>query len=281
MDVVGSLFGALYPVLNDEEVGVDFGVAVFGVGGDDEVEESGGVAGAEVFDGGDASGAQEAGGFGSDTVELHEFDGVGDVVDLVHRHADGGVERLAVFGGEDAQEKVFGGLDSDGFEFGGDGSGEEVDVFDPTNMTTSNGCTALLLEVDRETGQVQLLDCIQAHDAGVIVNPMLADGQIAGGLAQAFGGGLYEEFVYDEEAQLRTASFMDFLLPTASEIPPFTFLHQETPAPHIPGGMKGLGEGGTIAGVSVVHSDICIKEVSKWPRGYLGGEAWWRCDFAV
>lgn len=133
---------------------------------------------------------------------------------------------------------------------------EEVDVFDPTNMTTSNGCTALLLEVDRETGQVQLLDCIQAHDAGVIVNPMLADGQIAGGLAQAFGGGLYEEFVYDEEAQLRTASFMDFLLPTASEIPPFTFLHQETPAPHIPGGMKGLGEGGTIAGVSVVASAI-------------------------
>jgi carbon-monoxide dehydrogenase large subunit len=133
---------------------------------------------------------------------------------------------------------------------------EEVDVFDPSNLTTSNGCTALLVEVDRETGQVQMLDCIAAHDAGVVINPMLADGQIAGGLAQAFGGGLYEEFVYDEEAQLRTASFMDFLLPTASEIPPFTFLHQETPAPHIPGGMKGLGEAGTIAGVSVVGSAI-------------------------
>lgn len=133
---------------------------------------------------------------------------------------------------------------------------EEVDVFDPPNMTTSYGCTALLVEVDRETGQVDLLDCIQAHDAGVIVNPMLADGQLAGGLAQAFGGGLYEEFVYDEDAQMRTASFMDFLLPTASEIPPFTFVHQETPAPDIPGGMKGLGEAGTIAGVSLVGSAI-------------------------
>lgn len=133
---------------------------------------------------------------------------------------------------------------------------EEVDVFDPANMTTSYGCTALLVEVDRETGVVKMLDCIQAHDAGVIVNPMLADGQLAGGLAQAFGGGLFEEFVYDEDGQLRTASFMDYLVPTATDIPPFTFLHQETPASHIPGGMKGLGEAGTIAGVSVVGSAI-------------------------
>lgn len=133
---------------------------------------------------------------------------------------------------------------------------EEVDVFDPSNMTTSYGCTALLVEVDRETGAVHLLDCLQAHDAGVIVNPMLADGQLAGGLAQAFGGGLFEELVYDEDAQLRTASFMDYLLPTATDIPPFHFYHQETPAPDIPGGMKGLGEAGTIAGVSVVGSAI-------------------------
>lgn len=133
---------------------------------------------------------------------------------------------------------------------------EEVDVYDPTNMTTSYGCTALLVEVDRETGSVHLLDCLQVHDAGVIVNPMLADGQLAGGLAQAFGGGLLEELVYDEDAQLRTASFMDYLLPTATDIPPFHFYHQETPAPDIPGGMKGLGESGTIAGVSVVGSAI-------------------------
>lgn len=133
---------------------------------------------------------------------------------------------------------------------------EEVDVFDPPNMATSYGCTALLAEVDRETGMVTLLDCLQAHDCGTVINPMLVDGQLAGGLAQALGGGLLEELVYDEDGQLRTASFMDYLLPTAMEIPPFHFFHQETPAPDIPGGIKGVGEAGTIAGVSLVGSAI-------------------------
>ncbi|MBN9619311.1 MAG: molybdopterin-dependent oxidoreductase, partial [Actinobacteria bacterium] len=132
----------------------------------------------------------------------------------------------------------------------------ETDVFDPTEVTTSYGCTALLVEVDRDTGSVTLLDCLQAHDAGVIINPMLADGQLTGGLAQAFGGALLEELVYDEDGQLRTASFMDYLLPTATDVPPFHLYHQETPAPGNPGGMKGLGEAGTIAGVSVVASAI-------------------------
>jgi carbon-monoxide dehydrogenase large subunit len=133
---------------------------------------------------------------------------------------------------------------------------EEVDVFDPPNMATSFGLTALLVEVDRETGKVELLDCIAVHDCGTVINPMLVDGQIAGGLAQAFGGALLEELVYDEEGQLKTVSFMDYLLPTAMEIPPFHFYHQETPAPDIPGGFKGVGESGTISGVSVVGSAI-------------------------
>lgn len=133
---------------------------------------------------------------------------------------------------------------------------EEVDVFDPPNMATSYGCSALLAEVDRETGMVTLLDCLQAHDCGTVINPMLVDGQLAGGLAQALGGALLEELVYDEQGQLRTASFMDYLLPTATDIPPFHFYHQETPAPDIPGGMKGVGEAGTIAGVSLVASAI-------------------------
>jgi carbon-monoxide dehydrogenase large subunit len=133
---------------------------------------------------------------------------------------------------------------------------EEVDVFDPPNMATSYGFAALLLEVDRETGMVSLLDCMQAHDCGTVINPMLVDGQLAGGLAQALGGALLEELVYDEEGQLRTASFMDYLLPTATDIPPFHFYHQETAAPDIPGGIKGVGEAGTIAGVSLVGSAV-------------------------
>lgn len=133
---------------------------------------------------------------------------------------------------------------------------DEADVFDPANMATSYGCSALLVEVDRETGVVTLLDCIQAHDCGTVINPMLVDGQLAGGLAQAFGGALLEELIYDEDGQIRTTSFMDYLLPTAMEIPPFEFFHQETLAPDIPGGMKGVGEAGTIAGVSLVASAI-------------------------
>ncbi|GEL19870.1 xanthine dehydrogenase family protein molybdopterin-binding subunit [Pseudonocardia asaccharolytica] len=133
---------------------------------------------------------------------------------------------------------------------------EEVDVYDPENVATSYGFSALLVEVDRETGVVTLLDCLQAHDCGTVINPMLVDGQLAGGLAQAFGGALLEELVYDDEGQLRTASFMDYLLPTAAETPNFHFYHQETPSPHIPGGFKGVGEAGTIAGVSLVASAV-------------------------
>jgi carbon-monoxide dehydrogenase large subunit len=133
---------------------------------------------------------------------------------------------------------------------------EEVDVFDPDNMATSYGYSAMLVEVDRQTGQVSVLDYLQAHDCGTVINPMLVDGQLAGGLAQAIGGALYEELVYDDEAYPLTSSFRDYLLPSAVEIPPLQLVHQETPAPDIPGGMKGVGEAGTIGGVSLVASAI-------------------------
>jgi len=133
---------------------------------------------------------------------------------------------------------------------------EEVDVYDPENIATTYGYAALLVEVDRETGVVKLLDLVQTHDCGTVINPMLVDGQLAGGFAQAFGGALFEELVYDEEGQLQTVSFMDYHIPTAMEIPPFDLHHQETQSPHIPGGIKGVGESGTIAGVSLVATAI-------------------------
>ena len=133
---------------------------------------------------------------------------------------------------------------------------EETDVYDPENMATSFGCAALLVEVDRETGVVKLLDFVQTDDCGTVINPMLVDGQLAGGFTQAFGGALFEELVYDEDGQLQTTNFMDYLIPTAMEIPRFEVIHQETPSPHIPGGIKGVGESGTIAGVSLVGSAI-------------------------
>ena len=133
---------------------------------------------------------------------------------------------------------------------------EETDVYDPENMATSFGCAALLVDVDRETGVVKLLDFVQTDDCGTVINPMLVDGQLAGGFTQAFGGALFEELVYDEEGQLQSANFMDYMIPTAMEIPRFKVIHQETPSPHIPGGIKGVGESGTIAGVSLVGSAI-------------------------
>lgn len=132
---------------------------------------------------------------------------------------------------------------------------EEREVFDPPNVAFSYGCTAVLAEVDRETGVVTLLDYLVAHDCGVVINPLIVDGQIQGGAAQAIGGALYEELIYGEDGQIQTTTFMDYLIPTATEIPRFRLLHQQTPADHIPGGFKGMGEAGTIGGGSaIVHA---------------------------
>lgn len=133
---------------------------------------------------------------------------------------------------------------------------EEREVYDPETVAFSYGATAVLLEVDRETGGVTLHDYLLAHDCGTVINPMIVDGQLHGGAAQAIGGALYEEIVYDAEGQPLTTTFMDYLLPTASEIPPFTTLHMSTPAPGNPGGFKGVGEAATISGPSAIASAI-------------------------
>ncbi|GAA5127722.1 xanthine dehydrogenase family protein molybdopterin-binding subunit [Haloechinothrix salitolerans] len=132
---------------------------------------------------------------------------------------------------------------------------EEREVFDPANVAFSYGCTAVLTEVDTETGEVRLLDYLIAHDCGTVINPLIVDGQLHGGAAQAIGGALYEELVYGDDGQIQTTTFMDYLIPTASEIPPFKLEHMATVADHIPGGFKGMGEGGTIGGgAAITHA---------------------------
>jgi CO/xanthine dehydrogenase Mo-binding subunit len=98
---------------------------------------------------------------------------------------------------------------------------------------------------------------VEVHDAGVLVNPAIADGQVKGGLVQGLGGGLLEEITYDENGQLLTGSFMDYLLPSASDIPPITVIHQEKPSPLNSLGVKGLGEGGAIAPPVVIANAVC------------------------
>jgi carbon-monoxide dehydrogenase large subunit len=102
------------------------------------------------------------------------------------------------------------------------------------------------VELDRDTGSVRVRRYVVVEDCGTIVNPMIVDGQVQGGVAQGIGGALLEHLVYDEYGTLVTTSLMDYLVPTAAEVPPIEVLHQESPSPQVPGGFKGMGEGGAV-----------------------------------
>jgi 2-furoyl-CoA dehydrogenase large subunit len=104
-----------------------------------------------------------------------------------------------------------------------------------------------VVEVDRDTGVVTVLDYATVHDAGRLLNPLLADGQIRGGFAHGAGAALFERVVYDDDGNLLTGTFMDYLCPTAPDIPPLRIAHRETPSPFTPLGAKGLGEGNTMS----------------------------------
>ena len=95
-----------------------------------------------------------------------------------------------------------------------------------------------------------------AHDCGTVINPLVADGQTIGGLMQGLGTALYEEMVYDENGQPLTASYLDYLLPGATEVPPMVMGHMETPSPLNPEGLKGLGEGGAMPVPACIASAV-------------------------
>jgi aerobic carbon-monoxide dehydrogenase large subunit len=125
------------------------------------------------------------------------------------------------------------------------------------------------VEVDKETGKIAILDYLVMEDVGRKINPMIVEGQMAGGLAQGIGGALLEEFVYNEDGQPLATSFMDYLLPTAMEIPEAQLISTEDfPSPHNPLGVKGAGEGGiTAAGAALANavSHALDVEVTKLP----------------
>jgi aerobic carbon-monoxide dehydrogenase large subunit len=102
------------------------------------------------------------------------------------------------------------------------------------------------VELDPETGAVNLLRYVVVEDCGTMVNPTIVEGQVQGGVAQGVGGALYEQLVYDEHGGFVTASLMDYLVPTACEVPPIDVRHLESPSPNVPGGFKGMGEGGAV-----------------------------------
>jgi carbon-monoxide dehydrogenase large subunit len=107
-----------------------------------------------------------------------------------------------------------------------------------------NGLAACVVEVDEETGHVKILRWFLVEDAGTIINPLLADANLHGAIAQGIGGAMYERIAYDEDGQLMTATLMDYTIPTAVELPLFDIRHVQTPSPFTPLGMKGIGESG-------------------------------------
>ncbi len=123
---------------------------------------------------------------------------------------------------------------------------ESTRYFGPYRGATASGCHACILEVDPETFQVKILKYVVVHDCGVVINPLLVDGQVHGGVAQGVGNSFYEQLVYDDNGQLLNASFMDFLLPTALDVPRVEVGHEETVSPLNALGTKGAGEAGAI-----------------------------------
>ena len=123
---------------------------------------------------------------------------------------------------------------------------DATSYFMPNGLTFPFGAHLALVEVERDTGAITVLRYLAVDDCGPLINPMLVEGQVHGGLAQGFGQALYEGVVYDpENGQLLTATFMDYAVPHASQLPNFETGHTVTPSPTNPLGVKGVGEAGT------------------------------------
>lgn len=158
--------------------------------------------------------------------------------------------------------------------------------FEPSNNTYPFGCHISMLEIDRETGEPKLLKLVAVDDAGHLINPLIVEGQIHGGLAQGIGQAMIEEAVYSDNGQLLTGSFMDYALPRATDFPRFELHATVTPTPVNPLGAKGVGEAGTLgstpsivnaavdalAQFGVTHIDMMLRPEKLW-RIIHGGQA--------
>ncbi|HJQ00543.1 MAG TPA: aerobic carbon-monoxide dehydrogenase large subunit [Jatrophihabitans sp.] len=138
---------------------------------------------------------------------------------------------------------------------------EGRDYYSPLRSTFASGMHAVVVETDVETAEIKVLRYCVVHDCGRLINPMIVEGQVHGGVAQGVGGALYERMAYDSDGQLQNASFMDFLMPYVSEVPAEIEIdHLETPSPLNPLGIKGAGEAGVIPSAAVFASAISDAE---------------------
>src|SRR6202040_175295 len=133
---------------------------------------------------------------------------------------------------------------------------EHTAYFTPPQASYCNGTHVAEVEVDPMTGGVTILNYVVGHDSGNIINPMIVDGQVQGGVAHGIGNALFEWMKYDNDAQPLTTTFQDYLLPAAPDVPSCAIEHVETPNPLNPLGVKGAGEGGTIPAPAAIISAI-------------------------
>lgn len=155
---------------------------------------------------------------------------------------------------------------------------EASSYWEPAAYTYPFSANLAVVRIDRDTGEVKLTSYVSVDDCGTVINPMVVEGQVHGGLAQGIGAALFEEAVWDDSGQLITGSFMDYSMPLAEDFPMFTVDRTVTPSPHNPLGVKGMGESPTVAAVpalvnavvdalshlGVVHVDIPLTSEKVW-----------------
>jgi carbon-monoxide dehydrogenase large subunit len=133
---------------------------------------------------------------------------------------------------------------------------EATQPFDPAGAAFSGAVHVAAVEVDADTGRVSVRDYVVVEDCGPVINPTIVEGQIHGAVAQGIGEALGEQLVYDDTGQLLTGTLMDYPVPVASALPSFAIGHLETPSPHTPGGVKGMGEGGTVGAPAAIANAV-------------------------
>lgn len=137
-----------------------------------------------------------------------------------------------------------------------EGGLEASTVFSPGNATWPFGAHLALVEVDEDTGDVDILDYWTMDDCGNVINPMIVDGQIHGGIAQGIGQAMFEEAIYDDAGNVLTTSLVDYPLPTAADLPSFQLARTTTPTDTNPMGVKGIGEAGTIGSAQTIVNAV-------------------------
>ena len=133
---------------------------------------------------------------------------------------------------------------------------EATHYFSPSQSAYCNGCHVAEVEVDIDTGQVTILKYVITHDAGNLINPLIVDGQVQGGLAHGIGNALFEELHFDDDAMPLTTNFGEYLIPAAGDVPNGECIHIESPSPLNPLGVKGAGEGGTIPAAAAILAAV-------------------------